>query len=155
MAFTNGNGIQVIEPMSGATPQNVTTDGDDVEAGWSPDGKRLVFATGDAGARHIATVRADGTDRTDLTGGADEVSPAWSPDGERIVFTRTDFGGAGGHLMTIPAGGGTPVDLTTPSAVHTDLQADWQPILEPEPRPPRPDPAPAPTPVPIAPSFTG
>jgi Tol biopolymer transport system component len=103
-------------------------------------------------------VRADGTDRIDLTGGADDVSPAWSPDGERIVFTRADFGGAGGHLMTIPAGGGAPVDLTTPSAVHTDRQSDWQPILEPAPRPPRPPrphAAPAPTPVPIAPSFTG
>jgi Tol biopolymer transport system component len=160
IAFTRGDGIEVIAPVNGATPEAVTNDPDDREPGWSPDGARIVFSTGDGGSSTIATVLANGTDRNDLTAGSDDVFPAWSPDGLRIVFARAVVDSITDHLVTMPSGGGTPVDLTSGTVEHTDLQPDWQPILRPDPPdPPDPPRPPTPTTTPIAiqvaPTFAG
>ena len=66
-----------------------------VSPSWSPDGKRLVFATildpnrttkFDKGQQDIWTINADGSDRRKLTdGNGTNISPTWSPDG-RVYF---------------------------------------------------------------------
>ena len=117
----------MIAPVNGATPEAVTDDPDDREPGWSPDGSRIVFSTGPGGSSPIATVLANGTDRSDLTAGSDDAFPAWSPDGQRIVFAHAVVDGLTDHLATMPSGGGTPVDLTAGTAEHSDRQPDWQP----------------------------
>lgn len=58
---------------------------------WSPDGSRLVFSDSDGrGGLQLYLVRADGTDRTQLTrfpAGQFATQPSWSPDGARIAFS--------------------------------------------------------------------
>jgi Tol biopolymer transport system component len=65
--------------------------------------------------------------RTALESGAEaEAYPAFSPDGRRLAYSaRERAGGAATHIFTRPAGGGSPVQLTTgPGA---DIGPSWSP----------------------------
>ena len=66
--------------------------GHDAHPGWSPDGRRIAFATDRWGGLEIAVMNADGSDVTRLTEspGLDDY-PAWSPDGRRIAFTVWNY----------------------------------------------------------------
>jgi len=65
---------------------------------WSPDGARLAYTAGDAGAIYI--VDADGTRQTSEVS-CDEpdcvsvMSPTWSPDGAQLAFMAEHTGGSG------------------------------------------------------------
>src|SRR5713226_1236726 len=62
-------------------------------ASWSPDGKRIVFASDrDGGRLQIFVMNADGTGVTQLTSGFTNDDPVWSPDGMRIAFQSTRDG---------------------------------------------------------------
>ncbi len=72
-----------------------------VQPAWSPDAKKIAFASGRDGTPHLFAMKADGTgtDRlTDSDQGDDH--PSWSADGSKIVFSRE------GALFEIPAAGG-------------------------------------------------
>src|SRR5205814_1442426 len=52
---------------------------------WSPDGKSLAYVH----ARNLYAIRADGTDRRQLTHGPGaSLSPQWSSDGKWVAFER-------------------------------------------------------------------
>lgn len=54
---------------------------------WSPDGKRIAFATDRDGNWELYVMDANGAHQRRLTNTPeDESSPAWSPDGERIAY---------------------------------------------------------------------
>jgi len=55
---------------------------------WSPDGRRIVFATNRNDDFDLYVMDYDGSNLTRLTNapGISEIEPAWSPDGERIAF---------------------------------------------------------------------
>lgn len=54
---------------------------------WSPDGRKLTFATTQSGNRDVYTINANGTGLKRITTNtASDMSPAWSPDGTRIAF---------------------------------------------------------------------
>ncbi len=56
---------------------------------WSPDGKRIAFASRRIDNTDVYVVNADGSDEKRLTSDAgNDFDPAWSPDGKRIAFTR-------------------------------------------------------------------
>jgi Tol biopolymer transport system component len=86
IAFTGNGGLYRIR--TDGTGLRFLGPGD--EAGWSPNGKRIVFTVHRLfGGRDIYSMRADGTDRRLLTRSRiDEYAPAWSPGGTRIAYTR-------------------------------------------------------------------
>jgi Tol biopolymer transport system component/DNA-binding winged helix-turn-helix (wHTH) protein len=60
-----------------------------VNFNWSPDGKRIVYASFKSGAANVWTIDADGGEKkwTNYTGEAAAVSGyQWSPDSQKIVF---------------------------------------------------------------------
>jgi Tol biopolymer transport system component len=89
--------------------------GDDAD--WSPNGKRIVFTVRRVfGGGDIYTMRADGTDRRQLTRSRiDEYAPAWSPGGTRIAYTRGFEGDV--WVMNADGSGKRPlvVDAAAPS----------------------------------------
>lgn len=90
------------ELPSSATPKQLFFETDPA---WSPDGRRVAFASNRSGQFQIYVAAADGSGArpvTSLAGGATE--PAWSPDGRWIVFVRFQPGG----LYLVPAAGGAP-----------------------------------------------
>ncbi|MBA2466894.1 MAG: PD40 domain-containing protein [Sphingomonas sp.] len=83
---------------------------------WSPDGSRIAFVSDRAGGDNIWTMRADGSDRKQLTKEDFRLlnQPSWSPDGRYIVakkhFTTTRSLGTG-EVWLYHVDGGTGVLL--------------------------------------------
>ena len=69
---------------------------------------------------HVATGKTTALTDSDRH---DALDPAWSPDGTTIVFDSNRSGNR--DLWSIPAGGGTAVQLTTDSGADQD--PDWSP----------------------------
>jgi Tol biopolymer transport system component len=102
--FPGANGDLVIESSrdddyqlfrinsDGGNPMKLTTQGDNFEAAWSPDGSRIVFSRAPEGNDNLSDIwvmNADGTDQNQLTNDPEQDSlPAWSADGIRIAFRR-------------------------------------------------------------------
>jgi TolB protein len=99
---------------------------DEIDPAWSPNGKEIAFAVGSPAAlQGIWTVGADGRNSRQLTSGAD-AHPSWSPDGSEIAFQRSDAGTHVDSVLSVPAAGGTPADLTVdPSSDYLDPA--WSP----------------------------
>jgi Tol biopolymer transport system component len=84
-------------------------------AGWSPDGKRIVFvAPQPDGAQALAIADRDGSNiRTILKSDSTFIGlrdPTWSPEGDRIAVVRS-IGGSTGEIWMVPAEGGSPTQL--------------------------------------------
>jgi Tol biopolymer transport system component len=92
---------------------------------WSPDGRRLAFATeGTDGQSDIYVMNADGTGRRQLTRSpGDDTAPAFSPDGRTIAFETNRDGNYDIYVMD--ADGANPRRLTTDPA--SDRAPAWSP----------------------------
>jgi len=68
---------------------------------YSPDGKRLAFASTRSGAEEIWISDADGTNPIQVTsmGGPQCANPRWSPDGQMILFNSRREGSADLYLL--------------------------------------------------------
>ncbi len=120
--------LYVFDIASKSMKQVTSGDFDDMDAAWSPDGKRLAFASNrskpdpDATyAVNIWVVAADNSDKgatlTQVTTGlGGEHEPAWSPDGKWIAYsTQLDpklFEYNTKHIAVSPASGGQSKVLT-------------------------------------------
>jgi Tol biopolymer transport system component len=112
--------------------KQITGDGtENIFPRWSPDGTRIVFSTlfnGDFGSHHLATVRADGSERTVLTNILfDDYQAEYSVDGRHILFgsTTNNFISA---IWEIDANGKHKKEITQPAlkASGPDVSPDGQ-----------------------------
>jgi Tol biopolymer transport system component/DNA-binding winged helix-turn-helix (wHTH) protein len=90
---------------------------------YSPDGKRIVFASRRSGSFEIWICEADGRNPRQLTniGGALTGTPRWSPDSRQIVFDSWLGGNAA--IYVINADGGAARRLT--SDADEDITPSW------------------------------
>lgn len=92
-ASPDGRDLLVIGAWGG-TPQLLLPGAPpaDVEpAGWSPDGRKILFTRSSPGnGPHVFVMNADGTRVRRLARG---IAGSWSPDGEKIVYTKTFWWG--------------------------------------------------------------
>jgi dipeptidyl aminopeptidase/acylaminoacyl peptidase len=59
------------------------------EPSWSPDGKKIVFSSGDKNNFDLYVINADGSGLKQLTHTSEnERMPTWSPDGKQIAYER-------------------------------------------------------------------
>jgi Tol biopolymer transport system component len=86
---------------------------------WSPEGKRLAYATSDG---HIAMLDVASGARRGITDGSSDGAVAWSPDGKRVLFV--DW--SDGALETAPANGGPRTRIARlPAASDADALPEW------------------------------
>ena len=80
---------------------------------YSPDGKRIAFASDRSGSGEIWVTDSDGLHPVQITafGKGDSGTPRWSPDSSRIVFDSSAEGKLY-QIYTIDADGGKPKRLT-------------------------------------------
>ncbi len=92
---------------------------------WSPDGKRIAFASerkGDLVNFEIYVMDADGGNQQRLTENrVYDWSPSWSPGGKRIAFMSERNGNA--EIYVMDADGGNPQNLTNNR--HRDVNPAW------------------------------
>jgi Tol biopolymer transport system component len=78
---------------------------------FSPDGRRIAFASTRSGVFNIWTCSRDGSDPAQLTFFKTEtMAPYWSPDGKKIVFASLESGNR--DIYIVDAAGGRPKQLT-------------------------------------------
>jgi len=90
LAFTKGADIWVYD-MSLKTQIRITSDAAiDADPIWSPDGRRITFASNRMGTMDIYERSADGTGaEVRLYGSSEPVRPmSWSPDGKILAFVK-------------------------------------------------------------------
>jgi Tol biopolymer transport system component/DNA-binding winged helix-turn-helix (wHTH) protein len=100
-----------IAPVQRALGQLTYEPGLQLEPAWSPDGKRLAYASDQAGNFDIWVTPVGSPDEVRLTtSAAQDWQPAWSPDGRWLAF-RSERDGGG--LYLVAADGGEERRLTT------------------------------------------
>jgi Tol biopolymer transport system component len=85
---------------------------------YSPDGKKIAFASDRSGSSQIWVCNSDASNSTQLTflDATGSGTPRWSPDGRSIVFDSTASGNLG--LYTMSADGGSPKPLVVDSHLN-------------------------------------
>jgi Tol biopolymer transport system component len=102
--------------------QLTSSSGANSEPFYSPDGSKIVFASGRDGNENIYVMNADGTGQVRLTDDpATDGEPQWTPDGSKIVFYSNRSGGAQIHIMD--ADGANVVQLTSSTGPN------WEPTV--------------------------
>ncbi len=103
---------------------------DDWDPVWSPDGKRIAFASdrqGDFGNFEIYVMDADGGNQRNLTNHPNgDWDPAWSPDGKWITFISERDGNS--EIYVMDANGGNQRNLTKHGG-HDRAPAWYTPAL--------------------------
>jgi Tol biopolymer transport system component len=82
---------------------------------FSPDGSKIAFDASTGSESDIFTIGANGQGLVNVTENtpAFNSEPSWSPDGLRIAFRNVAALNAESNILTIGAGGGPALDLTT------------------------------------------
>ena len=121
-----GSGDVYVLPVNAGpstVPTRLTaTSAPETDPVWSPDSRRIAFASNRDGTWRIYLMDADGTDVTPLpTGTGNALDPAWSPDGTRIAFVSNRSGNS--DIWVVKLDGTELRRLTTDS--NLDLAPTW------------------------------
>ncbi len=113
---------------NGSAQTNITNNfASDFMSVWSPDGRKIAFASDRDGNSEIYVMDPDGSNPVRLTyNDATDQYPGWSPDGSKITFESDRDGNFEIYVMN--ADGSSPVNLTHNPA--RDEQAAWSPDAE-------------------------
>lgn len=130
--------VFVVSLLSGATRRITTTAAEERGVGWSPDGRRLLYASERSGTWDVVEARLrrpqDATfsgvapfDETVLVGGpTDDFQPVYSPRGDRVAY-RADRN----SLRVFDIAAKTSVEVLARDAVYSyfddDLKFAWSP----------------------------
>jgi serine/threonine protein kinase/Tol biopolymer transport system component len=127
LAFSRGGNnedvwrVDLRDPAaSGALAPSTLWDGD---AAYSPDGRRIAFASNRGGALELWVADAAGENAQPVTSFNGPVlgTPRWSPDGQQIAFDSRPDGNS--DIFVVPAAGGPVRQLT--KAPAEDARPAW------------------------------
>ena len=106
--------------ISGSGVDTLTTEGNDVDPAWRPDGGRIAFTRGST----LHLMNPDGSGVTPLPGLGSAAHPTWSPNGSLLAFTcEVDSGNQ--DICVANADGTGLVRLTSDTA--RDMRPAWSP----------------------------
>ncbi len=116
-------GLQTSKGQENQPLKLISSTQEDSGPQYSPDGKRIVFASRRSGSFEIWVCESDGSNPRRLTsiGGPLAGTPRWSPDGRQIAFDSWIEGNA--DIYVISAEGGKPRRLTYDS--DEDITPSW------------------------------
>lgn len=133
IAYVKENNIWLLDLPGGGTWQ-LTTEGENSDPAWSPDGQTLAFTRMYDGNPEIATIRADGSGLTRITDNpANDLHPAYARDGTlfyarhqqgeetEIEVIKRDASGGETVVYTQPGGLCTPVHLSAADPAQVAL----------------------------------
>jgi len=101
-----------------------------LDAGFSPDGSRMVYISIIEGREQLFVMNADGSAQRQIThDDADHEDPAWSPDGTRIAFVLVANGRKIIHLINPDGTGSIALTPPTQSTIHPSWSPDGRRIL--------------------------
>jgi Tol biopolymer transport system component len=135
----SGNGDIYVMSSAGASPVKVAGTSDpEYSPDWSPDGKKIIFAGDNDWGGYLATVKPDGTGRTDVTPTEDDESvywyfddPVFSPDGTRIAYDGywcdLDFGCQSSFIETAKTDGTGNREIAEADSGGDVLLPTWRP----------------------------
>ena len=97
---------------SGQPEKLITSSRQEIDASFSPDGKRIAFGSSRSGALELWLCNSDGSNPVQVTSLAapSTGTPRWSPDGKQIAFDSVQQGHS--DIFLISAEGGSPRRLT-------------------------------------------
>ena len=100
-------------PASSAPVMAIASTKPEYHARFSPDGRRVAFASQRSGEKEIWISDPDGSNATQLTSmnAQETMCPYWSPDGQLITFSSNPGGEF--DIYVVPAAGGKPRRLTS------------------------------------------
>jgi len=93
-------------------------------AGWSPDGKRIVYGK----LKQLFVTDRNGDDSRLISDLACECSvfwPRWSPDGRRLRFTLENYANQTSTLWEVSPDGGTPHPVLPEWTSHHNRKGTW------------------------------
>ncbi|HKQ78630.1 MAG TPA: protein kinase [Blastocatellia bacterium] len=122
-AFRSGRFGSEIEIKREAMIRLIPSQREEDSPQFSPDGKKIAFASGRSGSMELWICGSDGGSPLQLTqaGRATAGSPRWSPDSLRLVYDSNLE--THGDLFMIDAEGGAPRRLTTEAS--NDILPNW------------------------------